>query len=390
MNILLIADGDIKYGASHSLFQMAKELNSLGEINLEIVMPVHAGIKSGSDDKINIFYIHYSPYYQGIPADRWKFPIKYIIRGMKYWCGRVLAINELEKQLDIRKIDLIHSNSSREDLGALIANKYNIPLIWHIREFGDRDYRCYSYRKNYIEYMNESACRFIAVSEAVRAHWIKKGIQCEKIDCVYNGVLQRDVVTKSNDVVMQNNKQLKLVLLGCVSTTKGQEWAIEAIKRLADEGIYIALDIIGDGARSYLKKLKGKVRGYGLQDLITFKGYLKNPGEKLAEYDIGLMCSKDEGFGRVTVEYMMAGLCVIASDTGANSELIEDGKSGLLYQYGNTESLVNTIKKCLDNPKDRCKMAKSGYIRATHEFTAERNAMQVYEIYKSVLEHKEL
>ena len=98
---------------------------------------------------------------------------------------------------------------------------------------------------------------------------------------------------------------------------------------------------------------------------------------------------KDEGFGRVTIEYMMAGLCVIASDTGANSELIEDGKSGLLYQYGNTCFLVNAIRKCIDDTPYRCEMARHGYIRATQEFTAERNAMQVFNIYKSVLEHIE-
>ena len=306
-----------------------------------------------------------------------------------YWFGRICAVNELEKQLDIHKIDLIHSNSSREDLGALIANKYKIPLIWHIREFGDRDYSCYSYRKNYIDYMNQSACRFIAVSDAVRAHWIKKGIQREKINCVYNGISQRDIVIKSEDALICNNKQLRMALLGCISSTKGQAWAIEAIKKLADEKIYISLDIIGDGAKAYIKKLKKKIYGYGLQDLIAFKGYLKNPGEQLYQYDIGLMCSKDEGFGRVTVEYMMAGLCVIASDTGANKELIEDGESGLIYQYGNTESLVNTIKKCIDNPEDRSRIAKCGCIRANQEFTAERNAKRICEIYKSILEHVE-
>lgn len=388
MNILLIGDGDTKYGASHSLFQLVKELNNLFKININIVLPFNSRIEGGLEE-VNTLYIHYTPFYQGVPTDKWKFPIKYIIRGIMYWYGRFRAVKEVEKQLDISKIDLIHSNSSREDLGALLANKYNIPLIWHIREFGDRDYKCYSYRKKYIDYMNRSACRFIAVSDTVRVHWIKKGIQQEKIECVYNGVSQQDIIIRRTDVVNQEDKRLKIVILGCVSKTKGQEWAIEAIKGLADERIYISLDIIGDGTKSYIKKLKSKVNRYGLQDLITFKGYLKNPREQLTQYDIGLMCSKDEGFGRVTIEYMMAGLCVIASDTGANSELIEDGKSGLLYQYGNTCFLVNAIRKCIDDTPYRCEMARHGYIRATQEFTAERNAMQVFNIYKSVLEHIE-
>ena len=339
-------------------------------------------------EEVNTFNIHYTPFYQGIPADKWKFPIKYIIRGIMYWYGRFRAVKEVEKQLDVSKIDLIHSNSSREDLGALLANKYNIPLIWHIREFGDRDYKCYSYRKKYIDYMNKSAWRFIAVSNAVREHWIKKGIYQDKIVCIYNGVSQQDIIVKLNNSI--EGKNLRIVILGSVSKTKGQVWAIEAIKKLADEGINIALDVIGDGTGAYIKKLKRKVNNYGLQDLITFKGYLKNPGEQLAGYDIGLMCSKDEGFGRVTVEYMMAGLCVVASDTGANSELIEDGKSGILYQYGNTGSLVNSIKKCINNPQNRIEMAKYGYIRANQEFTAKKNAVQIYDIYKRALKLREM
>lgn len=389
MNVLLIADGDTKYGASHSLFQLVKELSCLFKINIKIVMPYNSKTENELDIAVNTLYIHYTPFYQGIPENKWKFPIKYIVRGITYWCGRFWAVREVEKQLDIHDIDLIHSNSSREDLGALLANKYNIPLIWHIREFGDRDYRCYSYRKNYVDYMNRSAYRFIAVSDAVKTHWIKKGIQQKKIDCIYNGVSQQGITVKSNDTKRREDKHLRMVIVGCVSKTKGQIWAIEAVKKLADEKKYIALDIIGDGASQYIKELKSKVKRYGLQDLITFKGYLKNPGEQLAQYDIGLMCSKDEGFGRVTVEYMMAGICAIASDTGANSELIENGKSGLIYQYGNTGSLANVIKKCIDNPQYRIELAKCGYIRATQGFTAKKNAIQIYDIYKNVLEHIE-
>ena len=96
-------------------------------------MPYNSKTENELDIAVNTLYIHYTPFYQGIPENKWKFPIKYIVLVIKYWCGRFWAVREVEKQLDIHDIDLIHSNSSREDLGALLANKYNIPLIWHIR-----------------------------------------------------------------------------------------------------------------------------------------------------------------------------------------------------------------------------------------------------------------
>lgn len=62
MNVLLIADGDIKYGASHSLFQMAKELSSFYEINIQIVMPVTAGFK-GNWIRESRFFIFVIPHF---------------------------------------------------------------------------------------------------------------------------------------------------------------------------------------------------------------------------------------------------------------------------------------------------------------------------------------
>ena len=391
MNILMIADGDTKYGASHSLLQMVQELKTMDDINIKIIIPVHSEMRNKLENTECEFYgIHYVPFYQGIPDDKWKYPVKYMIRGVLYWYGRIRAVKEIEKRLDLGKIDLIHSNSSREDLGALIADKYDIPLIWHIREFGDRDYKCYSYRKNYIGYMNKSATRFIAVSDAVKEHWAKKGIRREKIVRIYNGVPQQNVLSKTQGGAAQGNKTLKMVIVGSISETKGQMWAIEAVKKLFDENVQITLDIIGDGSQSYVKKLKRKIIQYGLEGLVNFRGYQKDIGNVLSQYDIGLMCSKDEGFGRVTAEYMMSGACVIASDTGANGELIEDGISGLLYQYGDTWSLVNAIKKCIDNPELRCELGMGGYQRANQEFTAKRNAMQIYDIYRQVLECADL
>lgn len=383
MNILVIADADTRYGAPHSLLHMVQGLKELYKINIKVVLPSESEMRTKLENmECDVFCIHYAPFYQGIPTDKWKYPIKYIIKGIPYWYGRIRAVKEVERLIDLDTIDLIHSNSSREDFGALIAEKYNIPLVWHIREFGDRDYNCYSYRKNYIDIMNENASRFVAVSDAVKDHWMKKGIAPEKIERIYNGISQQSIAPKTDYEVVRDRKILRMVMMGNVSITKGQIWAIEAIKRLQDEHIQVTLDIFGDGARSYEKKLRRKIREYGIEHLVKFRGYQKDVGKHLSQFDVGLMCSRDEAFGRVTVEYMMAGLCVIASNTGANPELIEDGVSGLLYQYGDTSSLADAIRRCVRDTELRCKLSECGRLRANTEFTATRNAMQIYDVYE--------
>lgn len=46
------------------------------------------------------------------------------------------ALKVIENEVDLSSIDLIHTNSNRDGLGALINKKYGIKHVWHLREFG--------------------------------------------------------------------------------------------------------------------------------------------------------------------------------------------------------------------------------------------------------------
>ena len=85
-----------------------------------------------------------------------------------------------------------------------------------------------------------------------------------------------------------------------------------------------------------------------LEEQVYFKGYCNSIYDILNQYDVGLVCSKAEGFGRVTIEYMAAGLCCVASNSGANVEIIEKNEAGLLYN-NSCESLVDVFRYLIDN-----------------------------------------
>lgn len=381
MHILFIADGDNKYGAQNSLFQLVENLKKIdSDMEISIALTLH----SDTEDKFEkigckVYKIPYMPFYHGIPDGKFKFVIKYIVRGMEYLLGRIVALRCLEKRLDVKKVDIIHSNSSREDFGALIAKKYKIPFIWHIREFGDLDYACYSYRKNYIQLMNETATEFIAISKAVCKHWIKKGIKKEKIVQIYNGVALNSVVKTKYP---KPKDKIHFVMMGALNETKGQHYLIEAISLLPEDmKKRIIVDFAGDGNKQYTEMLSTLVESSGLSQQIRFLGYQKDFYRQLAKYDCGFMCSKSEGFGRVTVEYMMAGLVVVASDTGANPELINNGINGLLYEQGNVNDLKEKIVYLLNNIEEIEEMAKYAQDYARENFSSERNAREIYKEY---------
>lgn len=103
--------------------------------------------------------------------------------------------------------------------------------------------------------------------------------------------------------------------------------------------------------------------------------------------DVELVCSKSEAFGRVTIEAMMSMNPVIASNTGANTELIKEDYNGLLYNYGNYVDLANKIEVLIQNPDLLEKYGKNGYKFALENFTAEINAKNIEMVYKELISH---
>lgn len=78
------------------------------------------------------------------------------------------------------------------------------------------------------------------------------------------------------------------------------------------------------------------------------------PQERLIDlYDrhgILLFPSLFEGFGKVFLEAMARGLCVVASNTGGMRDLISPGRDGLLVPVGDTDALGKGIQWLLDHP----------------------------------------
>lgn len=391
MHILFVADGDSKYGAPCSMKQLVRELlEYCNDVEISVVVPHRVDLNNELSNYYcqlgcHVYKIFYESFLQTISAQKWKFPIKYFIRGMEYLIGRWTAAFWLSKKINMNAVDIIHTNSSREDLGAILALKYHKPLIWHIREFGDKDYHRFSFRRDYISLMNKAAKEFIAVSDAVKEHWIKKGLDGEKTIRIYNGVCTE--VDEKKDYRETGDGKIRFLIMGSVCETKGQRQVISACALMTEqERARIVIDMIGGGNEAYIRKMEELIKGYGLTSSIRLLGYLKEAWKNISSYDCGLMCSKAEGFGRVTAEYMMAGLPVIASDTGANPELIIENENGFLYQWNSAEDLKEKMVYLLNNPQVSIQMGKNARQYALSHFAAALNAELIYQEYLQILE----
>lgn len=389
MHILFVHNMDSKYGGCQSLLRLIAALRDISP-DLEVSVAIPQKSEGGELFRAagcHVYPVPYEAYLQEKPEKKWKLPAKFVIRGARYCCCRAVFVKRLKRQIDFQTIDLIHSNSGRDDFGAILSRQLDIPLVWHLREFSDLDYDCYGYRYDPGRFMKKSCGHFIAVSDAVRKHWIKKGIPADRITTVYNGV-EVLAQTEKNRADLDSGI-LSLVIAGRVGETKGQHLIIQAISLLPEAyKERVELDIVGDGKPGYEHRIKKMVKEKKLEKCIHFLGYQKDFQKKLGRYDCGVMCSKCEGFGMVTAEYMMAGLPVLASDTGANPELVRDGVTGFLFPYPDAEKLKDRIQFLIENKSVLKKMGAAAAKTARERFAIGREAEAIFRLYQETVGEK--
>ena len=116
--------------------------------------------------------------------------------------------------------------------------------------------------------------------------------------------------------------------------------------------------------------------------MIPFQLDLK---ELRKEADIALMCSKSEGFGRVTVESMLSENIVIGANCAGTAEIIKDGINGYLYESGNIYDLSEKIYYVIAHWNDQQKIIKNAKEYAKLNFNIESYAKKICEIYYKIL-----
>ena len=106
------------------------------------------------------------------------------------------------------------------------------------------------------------------------------------------------------------------------------------------------------------------VNNHGLNDRVHVRGSTPNPMPYINSADVLLMCSHREAFGRVTVEAMKLGTPVIGSRSGGTQEIIDSGRTGLLYSPGDSQELADKIQYLYEHPSVRQHMGETARLQA--------------------------
>ena len=283
--------------------------------------------------------------------------------------------------------DVIHSNSSAIDVGARAAIMAGVPHVWHVREFGDLDYR--------LEYLagKSASCHFMAkvpgsvvfVSRALREHY-RGLLPDESCHVVYDGIPPEYAIDKAQKAA---DGETIFLLAGNLQEGKGQRLAVEAARILHERGqtgfrlLLAGAPTAMRASRVYASEVRGLAAGLP-EGMVEFTGYVRDMNTLRTRASVELVCSTCEAFGRVTVEAMLASNPVIASDSGASPELVVDGETGYLYPAGDAEALANRMERLIGKPGLVRTMGEAAQRRAKENFLSSLNTEKIEALYQTL------
>jgi glycosyltransferase involved in cell wall biosynthesis len=227
--------------------------------------------------------------------------------------------------------------------------------------------------------------RIVVNSKEIQRHLIQdQGVPAKLIYLCYNGVDPAEFHPNGRER-RPELKDAKLVVgIVCVlREEKGLAVLVEAFARVRAEHDGMKLVIVGDGPmRARIEQLRDTL---GLQDQLVLAGATSEVAAWMRSIDIFVLPSTSESFSNSLLEAMACGCCVIGSRVGGTPELIGDQTSGLLFDSGDVEGLVECLRKVIRDEELRNRFATAAAQRAASEFSMERAVKRTEDLYTSLL-----
>jgi glycosyltransferase involved in cell wall biosynthesis len=195
----------------------------------------------------------------------------------------------------------------------------------------------------------------VSVSDAsARAVELSLGLARGAVRTIYNGV---DIEPKSDAeggaTTATGRSEAVVGAVGRLAPEKGFDVLLQAMALLPGTHAVVA----GDGPeREHLERL---TRELGIASLVTFAGWVEAAWPEHLAPDVLAVPSRQESFGLVAAEALMAGIPVVASAVGGLPEVLEDGAVGMLVPPEDPSALADAIELVLsDGQSTRAHVAR--------------------------------
>lgn len=175
----------------------------------------------------------------------------------------------------------------------------------------------------------------------------------------------------------------RLLCVGRLSGQKGQLLLLEAVARLASDGVPLELVLAGDG--ELRPQIEAAIARHGLGGSVRITGWIGSAEvrRELVAARALVLTSFAEGLPVVLMEALAVGRPVLATWIAGIPELVRDGREGWLFEAGSVDAAVDAMRACLEAPLDRLQaMGASGRERVQRMHDVDAEAARLLAIWR--------
>jgi glycosyltransferase involved in cell wall biosynthesis len=278
-----------------------------------------------------------------------------------------------------RRFGLVYSNTQTVLVGAFMARTLRIPHVWHVHEIFREPALL---ARPLAQAVAHSGNAVVACSRSVKEALIDGAPRVgRRVDIVLNGVdlPSRPLAYEPADDVVR---------LGCVARIhprKGQELLVRALALLVHEkphvGKTLEVHYFGSpfpGQEHLARDLERLARELGVSEQIQMHGFVSDPACVYPNIDVLVLPSVEpEPFGLVCVEAMGYGRVVVAPREAGPTEIVDDGRTGILFEPRDARSLADAIERVVADRKRAHQIAAAGRVRAVERFGIARYRTEI-------------
>ena len=285
--------------------------------------------------------------------------------------GCIIRLRRLFNEI---KPDVIHSHLYALKYAVLASLGKHIPIIHTVHNVALKEANKTNRKINKLIYDLKLATP-VALSEEIKEtiRTVYK-LSDERIPVILNGI---DLSKCQEKKDYSLGSPIKIIHVGRFFEQKNHEYIIKCAKKLSRLKD-IKILFFGDGP--YMQKCMDLVEKCHLESVICFRGVSSNIYPELHASDVFILPSKWEGIPISIIEAMGTGLPIVASNVGGISDMIEDGKEGILINP-ETEELVDALLKFVNDFELRKAMGTAARKKSV-EFSAIAMSRYYLKLYK--------
>ena len=273
--------------------------------------------------------------FHGSPVDILKNSCAFI-RGFKQFCRK-------------SKPDVIISNSARCNIYASFArlSACRVPQVWMLHE--------YQVSKLHLRAFRSLPKYFIAVSKSVRDYY-----QLPNTVVIPNAFsTDSRNLRKSTDIRQPSTGPFVIGWFGRFVRWKGLIVLLEALRKLKGADLKLRLyGAVSDKEPEYYHDVRDFVDKNRMDTMVSFCEFTSDVIGAMRNLDLIVVPSVSrfggpESFGRTVVEAMIAGVPVIATNSGGVADVVENEVNGLLVKEADPDALASAILRLYHSPQLR-------------------------------------